>query len=198
LAALEDFFGEIDSQWPERPARKIQLSIIGCGALMLQVNYERGTKDSDVFETTSLTREIQRDLLVLAGKDTPLHIRRKMYIDIVANGVPFLPRPALWRPIEEVNRSLANFEIHALDVVDVVVSKLKRFSANDISDIDEMIQRDLVPHERLVERFRSAYDEFTYDARAADLPKIVERLHQVERDMIGADETEFDLDRLRY
>ena len=76
-------------------------------------------------------------------------------------------------------------------VVDVVVSKLKRFSPNDTSDIDAMVHRGLVGHEPLLERFRLAYDEFTYDARAADLPKIVGHLNQVERDMLGESETGF-------
>lgn len=194
MSRVEAFFQGIDQLWP---GQSVQLSIIGCGALMLQVDYERGTKDSDVFETRSLTSEIQRDLLALAGRDTDLHARHKLYIDIVANGIPFLPAHPVWREVPALS-SLAKLEVRALDVVDVVVSKLKRFSPNDISDIDAMVNRGLVRHEPLLERFRSAYDEFTYDARAADLPKIVRHLNQVERDMLGESETEFDLDGLRY
>ena len=43
---LEDFFSDLDGSW----------------------SYERGTKDSDVFETLSLTKEIQARLLALAGR----------------------------------------------------------------------------------------------------------------------------------
>jgi hypothetical protein len=80
-----------------------------------------------------------------------------------------------------------------LDVVDVVVSKLKRFNANDQSDIDAMIERGLVPHDRLIDRFRAAVDEFMGDARAEDLPKYVANLHRVERDMLVVPETEIEL-----
>ena len=51
MQVVEDFFLEIDRQWPREPATKIRLSVIGCGALLLQADYERGTKDSDVFDT---------------------------------------------------------------------------------------------------------------------------------------------------
>jgi hypothetical protein len=52
---------------------------------------------------------------------------------------------------------------------------------------------ELVPHERLLDRFRAAVDELDGDARAEDLPKYVKNLHRVERDMVGVDETEIEL-----
>ena len=173
---IEDFFSDLDGSW----------------------SHERGTKDSDVFETLSLTKEIQARLLALAGRGTALHARHKLYVDVVANGIPFLPAAPLWHAAAALNPDLRHLEVRVLDVVDVVVSKLKRFSANDIADIDAMVQRDLVPHRRLVDRFRSAFDLFSYDARAADLPRYVENLQRVERDMLGEPETEIDLSALRY
>lgn len=164
---------------------------------MLQASYERATKDSDIFETTSLTKDIQTKLLALAGKSSALCMRRRIYIDIVANGIPFLPTMPLWHPVA-FSSNLSKFELRVLDIVDVVVSKLKRFSANDLSDIDAMIGRGLVPHVRLVERFTSAFREFSHDARAAELLHYVEHLHQVERDLLGVAESEFDVESLRY
>jgi hypothetical protein len=73
------------------------------------------------------------------------------------------------------------------------VSKLKRFHANDRGDIAAMIERDLVPHDRLIERFRRAVDVFSGDARAEELPRYLRNLHQVERDMLGVAETDIDL-----
>jgi hypothetical protein len=160
---------------------------------MLQASYERGTKDSDIFETTDLTDEDKQRLRVLAGKGTALHERRRLYIDIVSNGLPFLPQGPIWHPVPEVNGELQHLELVALDVVDVVVSKLKRFNANDQSDIDAMIQRDLVPHEQLIERFRSAVAMFLGDAREVELPTYVAHLHRVERDMLLVPETEIEL-----
>lgn len=195
---IEAFFSDLDRAWPDQQAQRIELSLIGCGALMLQADYERGTKDSDVFETLSLTKEIQTRLIALAGRDTDLHTRHRLYVDVVASGIPFLPTVPAWHPTASLNAQLKHLELRVLDIVDVVVSKLKRFSPNDKDDIDAMVQRGLVSHQRLLERFRSAYDEFSYDARAADLPGYVEHLNQVERDMLGEPETEFDLSLLRY
>ena len=65
--------------------------------------------------------------------------------------------------------------------------------ANDRYDIDSMVDRGLVPHPSLIERFRSAVDAFSLDARAAELPKYLSNLHVVERDLFGVDETEIEL-----
>lgn len=66
MQAIKDRFVEIDRQWPREPARKIRLSFIGCGALMLQANYERGTKDSDVFH------RVEPDMLGVAESEIEL------------------------------------------------------------------------------------------------------------------------------
>ena len=136
-----------------------------------QARYQRGTKDSDVLHASDLLDDVRRRLLELAGPGTELHTRHRLYIDIVANGVPFLPHVPRWHLVTSL-ASLVSFEVTALDVVDVVVSKLKRFNANDISDIEAMIDDQLVSRERLLERFRDAVDCFSGDARAEDLPKI--------------------------
>lgn len=72
------------------------------------------------------------------------------------------------------------------------VSKLKRFHANDQSDVKAMIDRELVPHDQLVTRFRDAVDAFSGDARAEELPRYVRNLHRVERDMFGVAESEIE------
>lgn len=77
-----------------------------------------------------------------------------------------------------------------------MVSKLKRFNPSDISDIEAMIARDLVPHDMLIERFRLVVDMASYDASAEDLPKYVEHLHQVERDILTVPESNIELAEL--
>jgi hypothetical protein len=193
MAIIEDFFRDIDARWKSPAEDRIELRVIGCAALMLQGDYDRGTKDSDVLETSLLTTATQEQLLHLAGKNTELHDRHKLYIDIVAAGVPFLPQAPRWRPLELAG-PLRHFDIVVLDVVDVVVSKLKRFSANDQSDIAAMIQRNLVRHSDLVARFRSAATAFEMDARAPEeLPRYVRNLNQVERDELYVVETTIEL-----
>jgi hypothetical protein len=143
---------------------------------MLQSDYERGTKDSDVLETSHLTAEIQGRLLKLAGKATELHIRHKIYLDIVRAALPFLPQVPLCHPLIDLNQTLQHFEVEVLDIVDVVVSKLKRFNTNDGNDIQVMVDKDLVDHSKLIKRFHAAIDAFSMDAYASEFPKYVNNL----------------------
>lgn len=196
MRVVDEFFREIDRRWTGPTTDRITLNIIGSGALMLQAQYERGTRDSDVLETESLTQPIKDALLALAGHGTKLASRTGMYLDIVRNGIPFLPRVPDWHPVSTLQ--LEHFEVHALAVVDVIVSKLKRFNANDVSDADAMIKLGLVDHAELVARFQSAFIEFSHDNRAADLERYLANLNRVERDLLGVSETEFDLSNLRY
>ena len=64
----------------------------------------------------------------LAGVDTPLAIRHRLYLEIVPNGVPFFPHAPKWLPHD---LELAHFSLEVLGVTDVVVSKLKRFHGDD-------------------------------------------------------------------
>jgi len=190
---VDDLFRDLDARWGTPPPAKIRLRIIGSSALMLQTDYERGTADSDVLETGDLSVGIKKRMLDLAGEGTTLHQRHRIYIQIVPSGIPFLPQVALYHPLAALNAELRNFDLEVLDVVDVVVAKLKRFHAADRGDIDAMVKEGLVPHERLVARFRAAVDYFSGDARASDLPKYVTNLHVVERDYLGAAETDVEL-----
>ncbi|MEQ1851432.1 MAG: DUF6036 family nucleotidyltransferase, partial [Chthoniobacteraceae bacterium] len=140
MAPVSDFLQDVDRRWTPTGDGYIVLSVIGSAALMLQTGYQRGTKDSDVLETTALTADLQGRLLALAGKGTALHTRHGLYLDIVSQAIPFLPQVPLMHPLRDVNRTLNHFEIEVLDIVDVVVSKLKRFHANDVSDIRALVR----------------------------------------------------------
>ncbi len=192
MNSIEEFWVEVDARWSPADGKQ-PIRIIGSGALMLQTTYERGTNDSDVFQTTDLSQPIKDQLLAIAGIGTELHTRRKMYVDIVANGIPFLPRPQTWHAVDHLNGHLSRLDVFALDVLDVVVSKLKPFRARDLSDIAAMIDLGLVRHSDLLERFTSAVDEFAYGAYASDIPTYVRNLHQVERDLLDVPESEIDL-----
>lgn len=193
MIEFEAFFREIDRLWEPLNPGKIPLRVIGSGALFLQTDYNRATKDGDVLETLEVTPELKAKLTELAGKRTPLHKRTGLYLDIVVSGLPFLPAGARFNPYDKLNASLRHFSIASLDVVDVVVSKLKRFSQSDADDVRAMIDRDLVGHARLLERFKAAVDRFSIDARAEDIPKIVRNLNTVERDMLRVTESKIDL-----
>jgi hypothetical protein len=190
VSRISDFLTDIDRRWTAPTPAKTRLPIIGSAALMLQADYQRGTKDSDVLETPELAGATGERLLHLSGKGSDLHKRWRMYLEIVAEALPFLPQSPAWHEVSDLNAELRNFSVA---VVDVVVSKLKRFNPNDASDIAAMIDRDLVPHDKLILRFKSAVESYSMDARAEDLPAYVDNLNRVERDQFGLSPTEIDL-----
>jgi hypothetical protein len=63
MTPVESLLREIDVRWKLRAASKIPLRLIGSAALLLQTQYNRGTKDSDVLETAELTAEARDHLL---------------------------------------------------------------------------------------------------------------------------------------
>lgn len=193
MKQLSHFLMDIDKQWQPFDSQRQVLAIIGSGALMLQSDYERGTKDGDVLQTAELSDAVKARLLQLAGRGTSLHQRHRLYVDIVPSGLPFLPRRPIWHPLTDVTAQLQHFDVQALDVVDVVVSKLKRFHADDKADVSAMIERGLVSHTRLVERFREAVNVWQDGAGADHLPRYVSNLHEVERDYLLEAESEIEL-----
>ncbi len=192
MELIKDFFKELDRLWRPAPAEKIPLQIIGSAALMLQAGYERGTKDSDILETAALIGPVGEKLLSLAGKNSGLSKRYGIYLDIVGSGIPFLPIKPVFNALP-VFGGLKNFKITALDITDVAVSKLKRFTSNDAADIRAVVEKGLLNPGLLVSRFRAAVDAYSTDARAEDLPRYINNLHTVERDFLEVDESEIEL-----
>jgi hypothetical protein len=190
---IRAFLLDIDQAWDRPAAARIPLQVIGSTALMLLAEYERGTKDSDILKATRLTEPIQQRLLELAGPGSRLHRKHRLYLDFVAPGITFLPRPPRFHPVPDLETALRHFDVQALDVVDTVVGKLKRFAANDLSDIQAMVDLDLVDHAQLLERFRSAVEGYSMDARAEDLRIYLRNLNRVERDFLGVKESRIDL-----
>lgn len=73
------------------------------------------------------------------------------------------------------------------------VAKLKRFNANDISDVSAMVAGGWLKRNALIERFRKAVDGFIMDARAEEIPYYIKNLHTVERDYFRAPASEIEL-----
>lgn len=188
---IQEFFKELDKEWKPTGSEPICLPIIGSSALFLQCNYERGTKDSDILEINKIPES--KKLLELAGKGSKFALKHRMYLELITQGFPFLPTKAMFHPIDSLNASLKNFRIEALDVVDVVVSKLKTFRAQDKDDIQAMIDLDLIDPNKLLERFLLAKDRWLSDSRNVDLPFYIENLHTVQRNYLSVAETIIEL-----
>lgn len=190
---VESFLQDIDRHWGAPGAAKICLRVIGSSALLLQTQYARGTRDSDILETAQLSGDVGARLVALAGPGSDIARQHGLYVEIIPSGLPFLPQAPSFHPLVKLNASLKAFHVDVLDVVDVVVSKLKRFHANDRSDIAAMVERGLVSHEMLVRRFEAAVDAHSLGAGADDLPRFVANLNQVERDAFGVEPTAIEL-----
>lgn len=119
---------------------------------------------------------------------TKLAKKHNFYLDIVGQGVPFLPHPILFHPLEKLNERLDNFRIEVLDITDVVVSKLKPFRAQDVDDIRQMVLLNLLDAKKLIRRFMAAKEYWLMDARSEDLPQCLENLNTVLRDFLEARE----------
>ena len=159
----------------------------------MQTNYNRGTKDADILETEEISPEIENILLKIAGPKTLLYKKYRVYLQFIKKAFPFLPIKANYNDIKYLNDNLEYFRVRALDVVDVVVSKLKTFRPQDVDDIRAMIERGLVPTDKLIQRFEAAVDRWIMDSRAEDLPKYIQNLHTVQRDLLLVEETIIDL-----
>ncbi len=191
MELIKEFFRDLDRGLAP-PPDKVRMRIIGSAALMLQAGYERGTKDSDILEAADLAGPVREKLLALAGKGSKLHTKYGLYLDIVGEALPFLPQKPLFHPFVGL-KGLKRCQLSVLDIADVVVSKLKRFNANDVTDIRAVLSRGLLPHARLLERFRDAVDCYSTDARAQDLPRYVGNLNTVERDFFNVPESDIEL-----
>jgi hypothetical protein len=188
---IEMFLLNIDALWVGEVVQA-PMRILGSAALMFQADYRRGTKDGDVLGVEPVVGEVQAKLLALAGKGTRLHQAHQVYLDVVSPGLPFLPRPPRWHPVEGLNSKLKHFQVLVLDVIDVVISKLPRFNANDRDDIRAMIDHQRVDAASLAERFEMAVDGFLMDARAVDLPRYLKNLNRVEREFLLVQETQLE------
>ncbi len=87
---VEALFEDIDRAWRLASQEKVHLRIFGAAALLLQTDYARGTKDSDILETMSVTSEVKAHLLEIAGSGTVVAKRHRLFVEIVSSGLPFL------------------------------------------------------------------------------------------------------------
>ncbi|MCB9626950.1 MAG: hypothetical protein H6725_06235 [Sandaracinaceae bacterium] len=118
MKQLHHFLRELDDAWKPLTNTRWALPLIGSGALMLLTDYERGTKDGDVFQTADISDTVKSRLLTLGGKGTPLHTRHRLYIDVVDNGLPFLPQTPVWLCEEVAAEQGARRRIESVDLAE--------------------------------------------------------------------------------
>lgn len=190
---MEKFFLELDKQWKTLGEEPIQLSIIGSTALFLQSDYQRGTKDTDFLEIDEISENAFKAILKLGGKGSPLSKKFRLFIEIVKRPIPFLPVKPNFVILTHLNKKLKNFRVEVLEIVDVLVSKLKPYRPQDLEDIREMINRNLVDPDKFSKRFLLAKERWLMDARAHELKSYIENFHEVQRELLGVLETPIEL-----
>lgn len=190
----ESLLAAVDAAWEPPVPGKTTLHVIGASALALQTGYDRGSQDTDVLESAEIPPERRESLLTLAGEKTALAKRMGLYLQFVPAGLPFLPQKPTFHVVPTL-AELRQLDVRVLDVVDVVVSKLKPFRPRDVADIKAMADAGTLDPERLLARLHAAIDWYQLDARAEkDLPRIIKNFHTVQRDFLAVPETEFDLE----
>lgn len=105
-------------------------------------------------------------------------------------------------PVERMFRSLdaaleggvgPRFDLLALDPTDACVAKLARLHGDDREDIEAMVERGVVTHERLLARFRSAVIQHGGQGMGHKLRGAIDNLHRVERDLFLEVESEIEI-----
>ena len=185
MTRFERFLDDLDAEWTACLPRRLTFRVIGSTALFLQEAYERPTKDGDVLraERDGFDDVVCAELKRLAGKDSSLAEHHRMYLDLVRGSLPYLPLDPVWHPYAG---AWAHMDVLMLDVTDVCVSKLKRWKGSDRNDVSQMVERGALDHDTFVERFEGMVEANRFDARAEELlPLMVERLHEVERDLFA-------------
>jgi len=115
----------------------------------------------------------------MAGPDSALYQKHRMYLDLVSRNIPMLPPEPLWHGY--VIDGLEHLEVRVLDIADVCVSKLKRWTANDRDDVEAMIDLGHFEHARVAERLREVVEAYWHEY-PDHLQRMVERFSQLERD----------------
>jgi len=194
VTRFEHFLDELDELWTAELPERLTFRVIGSTALFLQTAYERGTKDGDVLraERDGFDDATCNGLERLAGTGSALADSHRIYLDLVSRSLPYLPQEPLWHAFPGC---WEHIDLVVLDVADVCVSKLKRWIGSDREDVSQMIARSALEHDVFVERFQAMVEHHRYVARADELlPRMVENLHEVERDLFALDgETSIDL-----
>lgn len=121
------FLSEIDSDLNE----EIDFHCLGGFVISVQYGFERPTADVDVMLIAP--RGHSTHLLDLAGKESPLHRKHKVYLDHVT--IVTVPEDYDQRLTEMFPNKFAHLRLFALDPYDVALAKIERNIQRDRDDV---------------------------------------------------------------
>lgn len=138
--------------------KSTRLYLSGGAAVVLAYGSTERTKDVDAF--VAERNEVLDELQVWAGKNTVIAKREGYFFEVVPPIYPLAPGMfdrAL--PIEHL--TLQAITLFAIELHDIIITKLGRYHAKDRSDIELLTRIPGFRHERLTELYALARDDMT-------------------------------------
>jgi len=141
------FLNDLDAQLTET----VELHCLGGFVVLMQYHLEHQTSDIDFLAT--VPGNATRYLLELAGQDSPLHKKYRLYLQHV--GIVNLPDGYDTRLVEMFPSRYRHLRLLALDPYDLALSKLERNAGRDRDDVRQLAIR--VPLD--IQRLRQRYED---------------------------------------
>lgn len=178
---LLEFFRNIDASLGGRfGAARFELRIFGYTALALAGLPERGTKDVDALATGVLADREHSDIADFLkaefGKRSPGSVRHGVYLDLVAESVPWLPPRPQFIPLQ----TFTSFDVLRLHPVDTCVSKTfsnfmrEKDRASDRADILDALDHRVIAFTDYLKRLDETFSRYETHAEAPEVfPRVM-------------------------
>lgn len=153
--SLLDYLGVLDRRLVDT-GKSTSLYLSGGAAVVLAYGSTERTKDVDAF--VAQRNEVLEELQAWAGKNTAVAKREGYFFEVVPPIYPLAPgmfERAL--PIDGLN--LQAITPFAIELHDIIITKLGRYHAKDRSDIELLTRIPGFRHERLTELYALARDD---------------------------------------
>ena len=181
--ALTRFLMAVDASI--REGQRLEVVVAGAAAMLL--GYEQQTFTEDV-DFIGIETGLLAELSEIAGEGSEIHRTTSYYLDILPPGK--FPQEWGWknRAIPVAVPGLQNIELKVLELHDLVLSKLKRFSGKDREDIELLCYLGDFEIGILRERYRHARRLYDYDERE----ELDGNFRFVEEELLSIEPTTFD------
>jgi hypothetical protein len=125
------FFAEVDGRLSE------QVQLQCCGGFVVTQLYGVARTTSDI-DFLGVVLNVQRDLMEIAGKGSPLHRKYKVYLDAVTVATP--PENYEERLVSMYPGAWVHLRLEALEAHELALSKLERNLERDRDDVRQLVQ----------------------------------------------------------
>jgi hypothetical protein len=138
------FFDEVDAHLIE------EVRLFCCGGFVVTQHYGVARTTSDV-DFLGVVPNLRNRLTAIAGKNSPLHRKHRVYLDAVTVATP--PEDYEERLAPMFAGMWRYLRLYALDAHDLALSKLERNLERDRSDVQALAQAGYLNPEILRERY---------------------------------------------